>query len=232
MKKLFITIAFVAAAMFAQAQFYVGGGLGFGTKSGSRTVEVTGSPSETTDLPKTMNFKIAPELGFMFTENMGIGLQVSYDYLKETNKTVDMTTGSPIETTTTEKNGKLGFKPYFRYVFAEVDNFKFYADAFVYYRTGKPTTTTETTGQPTVTSDGNKTVNLDFGIQPGMAYMLTDNISMNCKINLLTIAYKTTKVTNETTVGSVTSKATTKNNEFGFGLNEDSDIEIGFFYTF
>ena len=28
MKKLFITIAFVAAAMFANAQFFVGGGLG------------------------------------------------------------------------------------------------------------------------------------------------------------------------------------------------------------
>ena len=34
MKKLFITIAFVAATMFASAQLYVGGSLGLGTQSG------------------------------------------------------------------------------------------------------------------------------------------------------------------------------------------------------
>ena len=63
MKKLFITIAFVAATMFASAQLYVGGSLGMSTKGGKDKVEFGGTTT-TTDAPKAFNFSIAPEAGF------------------------------------------------------------------------------------------------------------------------------------------------------------------------
>ena len=243
MKKLFITIAFVAAAMFAQAQFFVGGGIGFGTSGGTMTSETAGV-SVSADQPKTTNFTIAPSLGFMFSENMGIGIDFNYTYGKDVTKITD---ASGAETTTTLKGSTIGFKPYFRYVFAEVDNFKFYADAYVLYKSGKPSMTIESAGI-TITGDGDKTTNLDFGIQPGMAYMLTDNISMNCKLNILAIAYRTEKIVSETTDTTTGDKTTvtTKNNWLDFGINGfgfdnygakgnfnlNTVIEIGFFYTF
>ncbi|MBR4837544.1 MAG: hypothetical protein IK004_03795 [Bacteroidales bacterium] len=74
MKKLFITIAFVAAGLFASAQgLFVGGSLGMDfqkskTKTGSVTV----------DNPKTFAWDITPSVGYMFAENMGAGIDFGF----------------------------------------------------------------------------------------------------------------------------------------------------------
>ena len=221
MKKLFITIAFVAATMFASAQLYVGGSLGMGTESGKYKWESEGTTVET-DMPKTFAFTFAPEAGFMFADNMGVGLKLGFGMGKRTSKE-----GTDPVITTTRKTTEIGFMPYFRYVFAEVDNFKFYADAQVAYAMSKPKVTVEG-GETTITQDGNKTTTIGFGIVPGMAYQLTDNISMNCALNILELGFQTQKTVekddNETT--------TVKYNDFGFGVNEARPITIGFFYTF
>ena len=222
MKKLFITIAFVAATMFASAQLYVGGSLGFATQSGTDKVEGNGI-SVTQDQPKYMGFTFAPEAGFMFADNMGVGLQFGFGFAKETEKdyTFDPVATETVKTTT------IAFAPYFRYVFAEVDNFKFYADAKVSYAMAKPKAKFEQDGT-TVEVDGAKTTMLGVGIVPGMAYQLTDNITMNAALNILELGFQTTKVKQEQ--DGVT--ATSKTNEIGFGVNEPSPITIGFFYTF
>ena len=221
MKKLFITIAFVAAAMFASAQLYVGGSLGMATQSGKYKFE-SGSTTVETDMPKTFSFTFAPEAGFMFADNMGVGLKLGFGMGKRTSKD-----GTDPVITTTRKTTEIGFMPYFRYVFAEVDNFKFYADAQVAYAMSKPKITVEG-GETTTTTDGNKTTAIGFGIVPGMAYQLTDNISMNCALNILELGFQTQKTVEKD--GDDT--GTTKVNNFGFGVNEASPITIGFFYTF
>ena len=55
MKKLFITIAFVAVAMFANAQFFVGGGLGLTTEGDKYKLSGNGLTVEA-DAPKAMEF--------------------------------------------------------------------------------------------------------------------------------------------------------------------------------
>ena len=228
MKKLFITIAFVAASMLASAQLYVGGSLGMNMQNGKDKVEGNGVSVEQ-DLPKSFTFVFAPEAGFMFADNMGVGLQLGFGFGKTTDKIYQDETGAPIDPAATQtiKTTTIGFAPYFRYVFAEVDNFKFYADAQVAYAMSKPKVTVEG-GETTITQDGNKTTTIGFGIVPGMAYQLTDNISMNCALNILELGFQTQKTVekddNETT--------TVKYNDFGFGVNEASPITIGFFYTF
>ena len=222
MKKLFITIAFVAATMFASAQLYVGGSLGMSTESGKYKWEQDGTTVEQ-DMPKSFVFTLAPEVGFMFNDNMGVGLQFGLGFGKATQKdyTYDPAATETVKTTI------IAFAPYFRYVFAEVDNFKFYADAKVSYAMNKPKASIEQDGT-TVTFDGNKTTALGFGIVPGMAYQLTDNISMNAALNILELGFQTTKeIQDQNGV-----KETWKTNEFGFGVNEPSPITIGFFYTF
>ena len=222
MKKLFITVAFVAAAMFAQAQLFVGGNIGFTTQSGTSKVEGNGVTVEQ-DAPKAFTFEFGPSVCFMFNDNMGVGIDLGFNFTKETEKDYD----DEVTLTYTTKTTELAFAPYFRYVFAEVDNFKFYADAKISYSTSKPKVTVEGDGM-SVSMDGAKTTKFGIGVVPGMAYMLTDNISMNCQLNILSLGYKTTKVTNEG--NGVT--ATDKTNEFGLGINNATPITIGFFYTF
>ncbi len=228
MKKLFITIAFVAATMFASAQLYVGGSLGMNMQNGKDKVEGNGVSLEQ-DQPKTFTFVFAPEAGFMFADNMGVGLQLGFGFGKTTEKIYEDEMGNPIDPAATEtvKTTTIGFAPYFRYVFAEVDNFKFYADARVSYLMAKPKAKIEQDGT-SLEVEGAKTTELGFGIVPGMAYQLTDNISMNCALNILELGFNSTKVKQEN--NGVT--ATQKTNNIGFGVNEPTAIEIGFFYTF
>ena len=208
MKKLFITIAFVAASMLASAQLYVGGSLGFDFAKDKTKVGET-----TTVTGKTFAWDITPSVGFMFAENMGVGIDFGFGMTTFTVPEDDPMPEMKTKTTT------WALAPYFRYVFAEIDNFKFYADAKVGLGGGIPkyTVDSETTDLP-------KTSYLGFGIVPGMAYMLTDNISMNCTLNILALSFEQTKVKDGDDYSSTT--------EFGFGVNRATPIKIGFFYTF
>ena len=225
MKKLFITIAFVAAAMFAQAQFFVGGSLGMNFENGKIKAVNSGTTVEQ-DAPKTFTFNFAPSVGFMFNDNMGVGLDLMFGIGKTTEKDY---TYDPVVTFTT-KTTTIGFAPYFRYVFAEVDNFKFYADARIEYIMSTPKIEGEQSGT-TVTVDGPKTTNFGIGVVPGMAYMLTDNISMNCALNILELGFGSEKTVTKDVDGQGT-ELTEKTTNFGFGVNYATPITIGFFYTF
>lgn len=79
MKKLFITLAFVAATFFCQAQFYVGGSLGLSGTGGKTTVSSSASELSTND-PKGINFTIAPSVGYMFSDNLGAGLDFGFGF--------------------------------------------------------------------------------------------------------------------------------------------------------
>jgi len=225
MKKLFITIAFVAAGLFASAQgLFAGGSLGMGTQSGK--LEVKGGGTTTTqDQPKMFTFTFAPTVGYMFNDKMGVGLDLMLGFGKTTDKDYN---DDPVSTTTI-KETTFGFAPYFRYVFAEVDNFRFYCDARIEYMVSKPKATIEG-GGVTVTVDGNKTTDFGIGVVPGMAYMLTDNISMNCQLNVVSLGFMTSKTVEKDPDAGV--DYTTKQNNFGFGVNQASPITIGFFYNF
>ena len=225
MKKLFITIAFVAAAMFANAQFFVGGNLGLSTQSGKDKISGGGVTVEQ-DAPKSFGFQFAPSVGYMFNDNMGVGI----DFMIGMDKTTDKDyTVDPVLTTTT-KTTTIGFAPYFRYVFAEVDNFKFYADAKLSYIMEKPKVTTEG-GGISVSADGPKTTSFGVGIVPGMSYNFTDHISMNCVLNILELGFETQKTVVKDFDGAG-GEYTAKSNEFGFGVNMPTPITVGFFYTF
>lgn len=122
MKKLFITLAFIAAGFFAQAQLYVGGSLGFGTEGG-KTIYKNGGVETTIDAPKMLSFTIAPEIGYMFSDNMGAGVELGFGLgrTKLENNGV----------TATIKDIAWAVSPYFRYIFAEPGDLRFYADAKV-----------------------------------------------------------------------------------------------------
>ena len=189
MKKLFITIAFVAAAFFAQAQLFVGGSLGF-----DNTKDPLDGSAE-----KITTISVIPTVGYMFADNMGVGADLGMTFEKKKDGNGD------------SKTTDFVIAPYFRYVFAEIDNFKFYGDLKLDLKFG------------TIKKDGFDDVNastVGFGVVPGMSYDLTDNISMVATLNVLRLGYTQNK------------KDDNKESSFGFGVNENTPLNIGFVYTF
>lgn len=209
MKKVFFTIALMAAAFFCQAQLFVGGGLGFGTQSGSVK---TGSVS--VDAPKVFSFGIRPTVGYMFNENVGAGLAFGFSYDKTTDGD--------------EKIKTPGWEvaPFFRYVVADWDAVSLYADLVVNINGNKIKYDYDGT-----TFDDAKTFGFGIGVVPGIAYHLTDNISINADVDLVALGYNMTKVTTPAE-SEFDEEVVTKTNTFGFGVNRPTSITVGFFYTF
>lgn len=71
MKNLLLTCAFMFVAAFANAQFYVGGGIGF-KESKSITDE------------KTQTFTFSPELGYYVNDKLAVGATLSFTTQKDT----------------------------------------------------------------------------------------------------------------------------------------------------
>jgi len=222
MKKLFITMAFVAAGLFASAQgLFVGGSLGFATQGGKDVYKLNGVET-TIDAPKIFVFDVNPEIGFMFSDNMGAGVEFGFGFGRGKIENDGVTT--TVKTT----NWKIA--PYFRYVFAEPGDFRFYADAKVSLSGDKPKTTVEEAGIST-TFDGDKTLQFGAGIVPGMQFYVSDNFLIDAKLNIFSLGYSMTKVTSKD-VDTDGDEYVVKTNGFGFGINDPTDLSIGFIYTF
>lgn len=234
MKKVFLTLSLVAAAFFCQAQLFVGGDLGFSTKGGSLSGK-EGNTSISIDRPKTTTFEIMPTIGFMFNENMGVGLD--FGYRIENEKTTEEYDDAEIEL----KAGVNGWSvaPYFRYVFGQFDRVSLYADARINFGGGKQKYE-EMEGNVKVSIDGDKVSNFGFNIVPGINFMISDNIALNAKLNLISLGYNRTKTTTknydyddyDAYYRDDEPEYTIKDNSFGFGVNYRTALEVGFIYQF
>lgn len=222
MKKLFITLAFVAATFFCQAQFYVGGSLGILGAGGKTTVSSSGS-EVSSDMPKDFYFTIAPSVGYMFSDNLGAGLDLGFGFGREKYEQDVVGTNWTIKEKTTE----WGVAPYLRCVFGDFDNVKLYADLRASFGGLTPKYSAEGNGE-VHEEVGDKEFNFGIGVVPGIAYYLNDNIFINARLNLFELGYQMSKV--ESVDGDITT--TNTYNSFGLGVNNQTALSVGFYYTF
>ncbi|MGN0033749.1 MAG: outer membrane beta-barrel protein [Candidatus Limimorpha sp.] len=228
MKKLFITLAFVAATFFCQAQLYVGGSLGFSGATGfTTTTSSTSSIDVTVNMPKYFTFSITPVVGYMLTDNLaaGLGFGLAFDNMKYSEDVMDVTY------TVKEKETSWIVAPWLRYFFADFKDIRLYADFRVGFGGSKPKNIVEG-DSTTVENVGDKEFDFGVGVIPGIAYYLNDHISINTRLNLLSVGYSMTKVTSEEIYGNETFTTVNKYNDFGLGVNMPTAIEVGFYYTF
>lgn len=94
MKKVLLVLAMCLMALTAKAQFYVGGSMSF--------IPGTGQAAG------TAQFNLAPELGFNFNDNMGVGGVIAFG---------------------TGGGTRVSLNPYFRYSFVKFGPVKLFADA-------------------------------------------------------------------------------------------------------
>lgn len=145
MKKVLLTIAAVAFAFAANAQFVIGGQLGFTSNGGHMDyTAVAGSTTTAFTVPgsvsmaavtaqKTMALTIMPKVGYQLNDQMQAGLSFGI----ANNKTIDYSPYANYYSASIE--GFEGYvsrtsmnwvvAPYFRYNFAEMGNFTLFCEA-------------------------------------------------------------------------------------------------------
>ena len=111
MKKIMMIAAMMVAAVSANAQAYVGGGIGFQTTSqGDNTNTV---------------IKIMPEIGYNLSENWAVGIALGYGHSKNTVSAngVDVSV----------KTDVFSINPYARYTFVKFEKVNLFVDGGVGY---------------------------------------------------------------------------------------------------
>lgn len=226
MKKLLLVLAFVAGTFFCNAQVFVGGNIGFGMGTGKVDTKVA-SVSTTVENPRTTTFEINPFVGYMLNKKFGVGLDFGYGISSTKAKTeIFNATGTVKENVSVWKAA-----PFFRWVFGNFERVKLYADTKVSFAGANDNVTTVLNEDKTTTK-GPKSFEWGIAIVPGIKFMLNDHISMNGKINLLSLGYNSSKVMSDVDSHSNEYNKTETKNTFGIGVNEKTAITLGFVYTF
>ncbi|MBP5548625.1 MAG: outer membrane beta-barrel protein [Bacteroidales bacterium] len=202
MKKVFLTIAMVAFAFAANAQFVISGQLGFNTTGGNTHHEALAPVTTAFDVPddKSMNFTFAPSIGYMLNDNMQVGLSLMYSMLSTTVYNTWVYPNN--ESWNLDKQSMFGVAPYFRYYFAEAGNFNFFCQAeiafvampraYYHYYDNSPAPL----GYDNEGDGAMSATMLSLSITPGVNYKFSDNWSADCFIDLAGLAFAHTTVKN------------------------------------
>lgn len=158
MKKLFFTLAIMlglATTVSAQevGQIWVGGAVGLSsTKSG--------------DADRVTSYRIIPEIGYVFAENLGVGIKLGYGH----NKAVL----SNFSDDALAAKDAFTVNPFLRYSFLKGDIGGLFIDGGVGYTYGK--------------EDGDDAAKLnawEVGFRPGVAVKVSDRITLTGKFGFL-----------------------------------------------
>lgn len=111
MKKILLMAAFAVATLTANAQYYVGGTLGFSNdKTNNGNTKVT-------------SFTVMPEFGLALNDNLGLGILFG-----ATSETTKVTGSDDVKATTWSVN------PYLRYQALEIGKVNVFVDGGVYFQ--------------------------------------------------------------------------------------------------
>lgn len=141
MKKIFLAAVVALFAINANAQFWAGGALGFESTNIDKDADI-----------KKSAFNFAPEFGYNFADNMGVGIALSMNNSKDV-----------VGDNKTKKNRYL-VAPYFRYVFLSFGNVSLFADAGAEFN---------------LEEDNN---NFFLGVQPGIAFQCNEKITLATRL--------------------------------------------------
>lgn len=257
MKKVFMTLAAVAAFSFANAQFFVGGSLGFSSESGNKketwTSTYLGTTTTTTSEEKTPSyseFSFSPKVGYYLNDKLAVGIELGFTTYSETEYLYDddaeIHPGSgPNKAEQTEYNYKstenlFGVAPFVRYHFAQWNNFSLFGELSVGLAFGSSKEVATINGKEEE-MEGPSLFGFGVSIVPGISYKINDHIQLEATLDVFGLNYIYSKSTqnqeynysnyNATLEGVITAS------KFGFGLDTQNlfsvaNLTIGFVYRF
>ena len=197
-----MTIAAVFAAVNMNAQYYVGGNVGFSSDSEK------GNPAA----EKTITgFNISPEIGMTLDEKMGVGIVLDFNSTK--TEIENKTLGTSSDATTT----RFGLSPYVRYQFFKVAQFNVFLDGGVDFG---------------ITSTKDMKAGMDLGLfaTPGIAYKVNDQWSIVAKLNkMFNFRYEKDQVGDYAGAPDADTHMNAKVAAGGFSIG---DLTFGVYYNF
>lgn len=204
MKKIALLMVMVLTSFVASnAQLFVGGGFGFDGESGS--YDYNGNKGDT---PSEVSFSFSPQVGFMLSDDFGVGAYLSFGLTRENDK------GDP---ETIDKSSSFAFAPFARYYAFRFNKFSFYGEAQA--SIGFSSSKTDYDGTET---DGPKTTEVGFYVFPGMAYDISNRFQLMARIDAFGLG-----ITHEVIKNDVIDATTTSTN-FGFDVSMNSIVTSGY----
>jgi len=204
MKKIALLMVLTLTSVFAlKAQLFVGGSFGFDAESGS---EEYGNIEE--DTPSEVSFFFNPQVGFMLSDNFGVGTYVSFGLTRENDK------GDP---ETIDKSSSIAFTPFARYYAFRINKFSIFAEAQA--SVGFSSSKTKFDGDET---DGPKTTEIGLYVFPGMAYDISNRFQLMAHINAFGLGINHEVIKNDLT------DYTMKSTNVGFEVSMNSLVTTGY----
>lgn len=231
MKKVLLTLALAAFAFTANAQFVIGGNIGFNHQGSHDDNYTAGVPAFTPtsnaySTPTDVNtaFKIMPKVGYQLNDKMqvGISLGIDYQYAKRW-------TAAASDDYASRTQMEWVFAPYFRYNVFTWKSFNVFCEASLTVGIHpKSKTTTVVGGTATDTDVPDNYTRFGIDITPGLNYAFSENFSMDIYVNLANIYW------------NMYSYDGASAHEWGFGANASAqtlqdhlgNFGIGFNYHF
>ncbi|MEN8119208.1 MAG: hypothetical protein ABFS35_02630 [Bacteroidota bacterium] len=209
-------------AHITKGKIFVGGALGFNTSGGSAS-RINGGTTTETEGVSTFGFRIIPKLGYMVTENIGVGIGIGYDYSKTI--TPDFFDNGFAQFEQVEKAGTLVASPFARYYKSLADKFYLFGELSLPVRfASEKELMWNATFDGTTDYDG-EISSMSFGANLGLGanYFVSDKVALEARFNIFGINYISTKYTNldSNGDGSITKYS-------GFGMNANSDNLLNF----
>ncbi|MBR4511220.1 MAG: outer membrane beta-barrel protein [Bacteroidales bacterium] len=228
MKKLMLTAAVLfAASTIANAQLFVGGNLGLGSYSINKQ-EVTGGTQTITVNPiKTLDFTIAPRIGFGLNEKMAVGVDLCYE-MNNYNYPDDY--DGMNETAHKRSETAFGAGLFFRYYALQIGQFSLFAEASAGLKMGSGKEDYRI-DNVTTTVDKPKTTEIFAGIVPGISYKMNEKWQFDAYLGLCELRFVNS--TSKLEKGGYT--YTNTNNNFDLGINQHSSgkvLTLGVVYNF
>ena len=222
MKKLFVTLAFLAVSLISNAQFFVAGSLSAYHVGGETSYK---APFHTVDEAPIQNgFTITPAVGYMIPgKSYGFGLSLGYGYSSLKDNDYTAPNGDVIvENVKKGFTNTFDFGPFFRYAYARFDKITLYVDAKIPMSVSND----KTKIGDAVAIDGDKIFSIGGRLIPGLTYRFNDHILFTTEIGLLSINYNHKETT------SFDGNKTEKINDFKLGANTRQVASFGFVYLF
>ncbi len=178
MKKIFMTLALIAFAMTANAQFVLGGQVSLG-HNGAHDDDFTAGISNA-----TTNITIMPKIGYQLNDKMQLGIQFGLNY--NYNRGYINPLGSE-DDYVSGWGTVVRFNPYFRYNLTQWRNFTLFCEAQLslglHLETHNYNTVTDNT-----TDNADDFTTIGLSIVPGLNYALSDKCSLDLYVNLARLA--------------------------------------------
>ncbi|MBP9689445.1 MAG: outer membrane beta-barrel protein [Bacteroidia bacterium] len=223
MKKLILSLAFVAAgagafAQIGQGSLMLGGNLGFSSGGGGE-IKATGGgvADKTTELTSTSDWNFSPSVGYFLTDNIAIGVRLG---LGGTNRGQ----ATAADGTTKENYSSFDFSAelFGRYYMEVATNLYFFGDAGLGFGSSSWTDrVSDAATSQTAFKDSDKNSFSGFGINiaPGLAFFPSEKWGIDFTLNRI-IGFNMNTFTNETpNPNSLKTETSTSAFNIGFGLN-------------